>query len=182
MAADQERADRIRALKQARPDLTWRRIADAVGVTERSATDWQKKGGIDYDNAKKLAEVFEVEVDYIWRGPSADERAPSPFAGQDAVMDRLDAIDAQLEAQAEAIAMIVSMLKGETKSYLVSGDVLKGHLEGIEKALKRETRAASRSARLLDQAAAHIEKVLPVAPQGQEEEQTEHATSGTRQG
>lgn len=65
MAADQERADRIRALKQARPDLTWRRIADAVGVTERSATDWQVKGGISYENAKKLADVFEVDVDYV---------------------------------------------------------------------------------------------------------------------
>lgn len=43
MAADQERADRIRALKQGRPDLTWRRIADHVGVTERSATDWQTR-------------------------------------------------------------------------------------------------------------------------------------------
>jgi hypothetical protein len=68
MAADQERAERIRALKQERPDLTWRRIADHVGVTERSATDWQRKGGMEYDNAKKLAELFEVDVDYIWRG------------------------------------------------------------------------------------------------------------------
>jgi hypothetical protein len=91
MAADQERADRIRALKAERPDLTWRRIADYVGVSERAASDWQKKGGIEYDNAKKLAEVFEVDVDYIWRGPSEADRAPSPVRRPDALADRLDA-------------------------------------------------------------------------------------------
>lgn len=99
MAADQERADRIRALKLERPDLTWRRIADYVGVAERSATDWQKKGGIDYDNAKKLAALFEVDVDYIWRGPIESERAPSPFAGQDAIAERLAAIEERVTDQ-----------------------------------------------------------------------------------
>lgn len=101
MAADQERADRIRALKKGRPDLTWRRIADYVGVTERSATDWQTKGGMEYANAEKLAELFEVDVDYIWRGPSESERAPSPFAGQDAIADRLDAIEQLLSPQGD---------------------------------------------------------------------------------
>jgi hypothetical protein len=103
MAADQERADRIRALKLSRPDLTWRRIADHVGVTERSATDWQKLGGIDYENAKKLAEIFEVEHEYIWRGPTEEERAPSPFAGQDALADRFDALEQHMTDQLGAV-------------------------------------------------------------------------------
>lgn len=104
MAADQERAERIRALKQDRPDLTWRRIADYVGVTERSAADWQRKGGIEYDNAKRLAELFEVDVDYIWRG--TDNGTPSPFAGQDQFADRLDRIEQALaEARQEREAM-----------------------------------------------------------------------------
>lgn len=77
MAADQERADRIKALKQSRPDLTWKAIADHVGVTERAASDWQKKGGMEYANAKKLATLFEVETDYIWRGPTSS--TPTPF-------------------------------------------------------------------------------------------------------
>lgn len=100
MAADQERADRIRALKQERPDLTWRRIADHVGVSERAATDWQKKGGIEYSNAEKLAQLFEVDVDYIWRG--TNNGTPSPFAGQDDIADRLDSIDQRL-ARIEAL-------------------------------------------------------------------------------
>ena len=70
MAADQERADRIRALYESRPDLTWGRIAEHVGVKERSAWEWGRTGGIDYENVPALAELFEVDVDFIWRGPA----------------------------------------------------------------------------------------------------------------
>lgn len=76
MAADQDRAERIRKLKSDNPGLTWRAIADHVGVTERAAADWAKSGGIAYDNAKKLAELLEVDPDYIWRG---NLNVPDPF-------------------------------------------------------------------------------------------------------
>lgn len=106
MAADQERAERIRALKQQRPDLTWRRIADHVGVTERSATDWQRKGGIEYDNAKRLAELFEVDIDYLWRGPPD---TPEP-AGQDdpGILRRLERL---LERQNDLLARHTVLLE-----------------------------------------------------------------------
>jgi hypothetical protein len=131
MAADQERADRIRALKLERPDLTWRRIADYVGVAERSATDWQKKGGIDYDNAKKLAALFEVDVDYIWRGPIESERAPSPFAGQDAIAERLAAIEERVTDQlAEHARRVENLLTRQ-------GEIL----DRIEQATERERQA-----------------------------------------
>jgi hypothetical protein len=123
MAADQERADRIRALKQERPDLTWRRIADHVGVTERSATDWQRKGGIDFENAKKLAEIFEVDVDYIWRG--TDTGTPSPFAGQDNITGLMDLIRqdmAQREQQRAEIIRRLDQLE-QTVSELISEHV-----------------------------------------------------------
>ena len=128
MAADQERADRIRALKQERPDLTWRRIAEYVGVTERSATDWQKKGGIDYDNAKKLAEIFEVDVDYVWRGTPEEDRAPSPFAGQDALSDRLAAIEDRLDRMEKLLVGGIDRLDG------LEGMMLEG-LDKLERAL-----------------------------------------------
>lgn len=79
MAADSDRAERIRALKAGRPDLTWRVIADYVGVSERAAIDWQKTGGIEYPNAKKLAELLNVEADWLWRGERP--ATPDPFAG-----------------------------------------------------------------------------------------------------
>lgn len=68
MAHDEARAERVRELKNQRPDLTWRRIADAVGVSERSAFEWQKSGGMEHANAVKLAEVFEVDADWLWSG------------------------------------------------------------------------------------------------------------------
>lgn len=68
MAEDHARAERIRTLKSDRPDLTWEQIADHVGVKERSVHNWAATGGIKYENAEKLAELFGVSVDYIWRG------------------------------------------------------------------------------------------------------------------
>lgn len=91
MAADQERADRIRALKLDRPDLTWRRIADHVGVSERAASDWQKKGGIEYANAEKLAALFEVDVDYIWRGTETNTPDLSRNHAGETQLDRIEA-------------------------------------------------------------------------------------------
>lgn len=117
MAADQERAERIRALKQERPDLTWRRIAEHVGVTERSATDWQKKGGIEYENAVKLAALFQVDVDYIWRG---EQTAPDPFSRptEDRVQELLENVERLLEQQNALLARqskILEQIEGATE-------------------------------------------------------------------
>jgi hypothetical protein len=144
MAADQERADRIRALKQARPDLTWRRIADHVGVTERSATDWQTKGGIDYANAVKLAELFEVDVDYVWRGPVEADRAPSPFAGQDALADRLDGIERSLARIEQALGIDQTASPSTEPEHPSTRQILVGLAESIralEDAPRRQAEA-----------------------------------------
>lgn len=68
MAADQDRADRIRTLKTEHPEYTWQVIADRVGVSLRAAQSWQETGGIAYENAKKLAELWDEDLDYIMRG------------------------------------------------------------------------------------------------------------------
>jgi hypothetical protein len=84
MARDQARADRIRALKQEHPEYTWAAIADYVGVSPRAAQSWQEKGGIAYENAKKLAELWGEDLDYIWRGPRGDTPdLMSTLAGED---------------------------------------------------------------------------------------------------
>lgn len=99
MAEDQARAERIRALKEGRPDLTWEKIADHVGVKERSVHNWGATGGIKYENAEKLAELFGVAVDYVWRGPDADDdglKVASPNgdgdggAGAGSQLDRIE--------------------------------------------------------------------------------------------
>jgi hypothetical protein len=114
MAADQERADRIRLLKRDNPQLKWRHIADHVGVELRSAQMWQETGAISYENAKKLAELVgdpAHDVDWIMRGPRESERAPSPFAGQDALADRLDQMEALIAKQNELLARQSQILK-----------------------------------------------------------------------
>jgi hypothetical protein len=108
MAADEARADRIRQLKLDHPELTWKAIADHVGVQERSALDWQKTGGIGYENAKKLAELFpEVTLDYLWRGEAPDlmstlnGSAPDDLQAQlTRIEDKLDAVLTYLDAAA----------------------------------------------------------------------------------
>jgi hypothetical protein len=73
MAADERRAKRIRALWEEDPEVTWKQIADYVGVAERSAHQWAATGGISYPNAKKLAQFFiargkNISEEYVWRG------------------------------------------------------------------------------------------------------------------
>jgi transcriptional regulator with XRE-family HTH domain len=67
-----EIGERIRELRENSAE-TNRSIADAVGVGERSVASWMAGGGITYDNAQKVAEVFGVDVDYIWRGRTGAE-------------------------------------------------------------------------------------------------------------
>lgn len=98
MAQDEARAERIRALKAERPDLTWREIGEHVGVTERGAIEWQATGEIKYENAKKLAELFEVSVDYIWRGPEGEpEEVPDLMAKMNGT-DRIRELEQGLAA------------------------------------------------------------------------------------
>ncbi len=98
MAIEAERAERIADLKERRPDLTWRQIGDAVGVAERSAIAWQRTGGIDYNNAKKLAKVFGVTVEWLWSGVGAQPVVEPEAEGQlDRIERKLDEVLKKLE-------------------------------------------------------------------------------------
>ncbi len=78
-AIGEARAARIRAAKAAMPrGWTWRRIADAVGVTERSITYWAKTGRLERENCDRLAEVLMVDpTEALWGDEPADESADS---------------------------------------------------------------------------------------------------------
>lgn len=119
MAEDLERAQRIRECKEARPDLTWHRIAQYVGVTERAAAEWKNTGGISWQNAIRLAELFEVDRDWLWRGPV--EEAPNLLetvarADQlDRVVERfsgrVDDVEERLERLATTQAAIEDLVR-----------------------------------------------------------------------
>lgn len=62
-----EIGERIRGLREDSEE-TNRSIADYVGVGERSVAAWVAGDGISYKNAKKVAELFDVSIDWLWRG------------------------------------------------------------------------------------------------------------------
>jgi hypothetical protein len=103
MAADQERAQRIRALKSEHPELTWQAIADHVGVTMRAAQAWGEKGEIAYGNARKLAELFGEDVAFILRGPPPTSPDLMGAIDADPVRHQLDRIEARLNTVARAL-------------------------------------------------------------------------------
>ncbi len=124
MAADRERAERIRQLKNAHPELRWQAIADHVGVTLRAAQAWAQKGEIAYDNAKRLADLFDgVDVDYIMRG-----RALPPSGTQ---LDRIESMLVKLDgsmrflvgvAAGQPLADLLGELTDETTRALLGLD------------------------------------------------------------
>lgn len=100
MAQDEARAERIRHWKQDHPELTWSAIAEKIGVTERSAIEWQATGAISYENAKKLAKLMAADVDWLWRGDKgATPDLPAALNGTqlDRIEERLARIEAALE-------------------------------------------------------------------------------------
>ena len=80
---------RIKDLRDNGPE-TNRSIAEAVGVGQRSVASWIAGGGITYDNAKKVSELFGKDVDYIWRGREKPAETPDlmgVLTGRDAPAD-----------------------------------------------------------------------------------------------
>ena len=63
-----EIGQRIRDLREASPH-TNESIADHVGVGARSVANWiSGTTGITYEHARKVAELFEVDVRWLWDG------------------------------------------------------------------------------------------------------------------
>lgn len=125
-----EIGNRIRELRENSTE-TNRSIAEAVGVGERSVAAWIAGGGMAYDNAKKVADIFGVDVDYIWRGRATQDTTPdlmgalSPNAEILAAIRELDQKVAKLVAgQAELqteIAKVRSAQAVPRKTQVPSG-------------------------------------------------------------
>jgi len=120
MAADEERAARIRALKRDK-HLKWQHIADSVGVRLRSAQMWAETGSISYDNAKKLAALADVDPDWIMRGTETETPDPFPDSSLEERVDRMEErltglIEKQnklLDQQSGVLAEIRELLRGD---------------------------------------------------------------------
>lgn len=87
-----EISERLRELKHNSAE-TNESIADAVGVKERSVAGWlspTKPQAISYDNAKKVAALFNVSIDWLWRGKE-DITVPADF------IDRFVALEKEVK-------------------------------------------------------------------------------------
>lgn len=69
-------------IKQLRDDSaeTNRSIAAYTGKSTEAVRNWIQGKGILYDNAEKVAELFEVDIDWLWRGREKED-TPDPFGG-----------------------------------------------------------------------------------------------------
>ena len=100
MQEDQKRqiGERIRELRN-NSRHTNDSIALAVDVSPRAVGKWIEGKGISRDSAEKVAELFEVEPDWLWSGK---ERGPTP--------DVLGALDPTLSDVLDRLTRIESML------------------------------------------------------------------------
>lgn len=96
-------------------------------MTERSATDWQTKGGISYENAKRLAKLFEVDVDYVWRG--TENETPDPFAGaegslEERLADLADQLASDREDREASISEVKALLQTQNENLAAQTKIL----------------------------------------------------------
>jgi transcriptional regulator with XRE-family HTH domain len=114
MAKDAERlaaqAERLTALKEQARGVTFRKVAEAVGVTERQAQRWfAGDSDIDDDNLVRLATYFGTTPDYIEYGTMKRD-TPEPFPANDGFADRLLEIERRLvQIEATQKALLASM-------------------------------------------------------------------------
>lgn len=112
---NQEIAQRIKELREARGNPPQPIVATAVGVSLRTYQNWE--GGDakpEYRNLESLARYFDVSEEFILSGvqrkPSGNGGTPDPFAGLNSIQEQLDAIQARVEANGEALEVLLSGL------------------------------------------------------------------------
>lgn len=98
-----EIGERIRALRINSAE-TNRSIADYVGVTVDAVKGWLAGNGISYDSAEKVAELFKVDVDWLWRGDRASTPDLMQSLGNPQTQAQLDRIEGKLDEILERLA------------------------------------------------------------------------------
>lgn len=81
---------RIRELRVDSP-YTQQAVADRVGVTLRALQKWEQGRGITYENVERVANVFDVDVDYVLKGVA--KPAPNLIGGMNPEPNRLNVIE-----------------------------------------------------------------------------------------
>lgn len=94
-----EISQRVRGLKEASRE-TNRSIGDYCGVTERTVAGWlspREPKPMTWEHAEKVSELFQVDVDWLWRGR---EKGPTPdmlAALNGSSQEQLDRIESKVD-------------------------------------------------------------------------------------
>ena len=109
-----ERGERLRGLRDASPH-TNASLSDAVGVGERAVANWMAGStGMTYEHAAKLADIFGVDVNWLWSG---DEQPSAGSIGE--VLESIDRRLRDIEARQQALQTAVARGDGFGQSALV---------------------------------------------------------------
>lgn len=85
-------------------------IADYCNVRERTVAGWVGGEGISYKNCKRVAQLFRVDVDWLWRGrKGADPEQPFDRMGSNEaaeLRDSVAALSGQMERVLEQLATL----------------------------------------------------------------------------
>lgn len=120
---------RLRELRDNSPE-TNRSIGDHVGVAERTVAAWASgRQGLTYDHAQKVAELFDVDLDWFWRGKKREANGN----------DLLDSLkNAEGESQLDRIeAALAKLAKGQRELFEGQAKAIRS-LSAVEKRLKRD--------------------------------------------
>jgi DNA-binding transcriptional MerR regulator len=172
MAENEERAARIADLKERQPLLTWKKIADKVGVSERSTHAWRKTGAISPENAAVLADILDVDFDYLWFGPKPG--TPEMFVDRrntpksPVVVDRLDGpLEDRISSIEDTLADITTLLREARSEQDRISELLARQsqvLEHIEAATRDAGDMADRLDEAVEQAATSLRSSAPARP------------------
>jgi len=112
-----EIGQRIRELREASP-YTNESIAEHVGVGVRAVANWiSGTTGITYANAKKVAELFEVDIRWLWDG--VERPKDNDLMGALSGADQLSRIERKLDS---LLAWAEGRTAEEVEADLVPGE------------------------------------------------------------
>lgn len=111
-----EIGQRIKELRGNSPE-TNRSIADYCDVAERTVAHWIAGDGITYDNAERVAELFQTTIDWIWRGREKPGASPLDVLSEAGSSELPEALGAMRSQYAEVLGEL-SALRTELRRVL----------------------------------------------------------------
>jgi transcriptional regulator with XRE-family HTH domain len=100
-----EIGERLKDLRDNSPE-TNRSVGDAVGVSERTVAEWSAgRQGMTYEHAKKVAELFDVDIDWLWRGKGrgATPDLMGQLDGGSVILNRVEQMCQEIGERLEAL-------------------------------------------------------------------------------